>query len=128
MKLDRSTLTGAVEAVQEGDLERYEPLVVSLWPLVRAHVARSGAADGDLDDLVQEAFVQGWKKIRALREPARFRAWLLTIASNLVRDLARRRGREHKMIGEYRNHASPAAVEPAAPETAAAGRLWRPSP
>jgi RNA polymerase sigma factor (sigma-70 family) len=45
-------------------------------------------------DLVQESFIQAWKKIGQLREPTALRAWLLKIlinhASSLKRQLARK--------------------------------------
>ncbi|MGH7590813.1 MAG: RNA polymerase sigma factor [Gemmatimonadales bacterium] len=66
--------------------------------LVRRHtgpVARflhsSGADSADLDDLVQETFFRAFRRIDSWRGEAGFRAWLITIAGNLLRDQWRRR-------------------------------------
>ncbi|MGB7211799.1 MAG: sigma-70 family RNA polymerase sigma factor [Gemmatimonadales bacterium] len=66
--------------------------------LVRRHtsaVARflhsSGADSDELDDLVQEAFFRAFRRIDSWRGEAGFRAWLVTIAGNLLRDQWRRR-------------------------------------
>jgi RNA polymerase sigma-70 factor (ECF subfamily) len=57
-------------------------------------VARSFAdfdAD-DVDDVVQEAFVRGFRSLASLEDPARFGPWLLTITRNrALSRLARRR-------------------------------------
>jgi RNA polymerase sigma-70 factor (ECF subfamily) len=46
----------------------------------------------DVDDVVQESFVRAFRAIAKLNEPARFGAWLLTIARNrALSRLARRR-------------------------------------
>ena len=42
------------------------------------------------DDLAQETFFQGYKKVRTFRNDARFRTWLFSIATNLYRSETRR--------------------------------------
>lgn len=67
--------------------------------LVRRHaraVARFLAAAGareDVEDLVQEAFFRAFRHIATYRAGASFRTWVMTIASNALTDLRRRRGR-----------------------------------
>jgi RNA polymerase sigma-70 factor (ECF subfamily) len=57
--------------------------------------------DHDLaDDAVQAAWHRAWHKLRQLREPARVRAWLLTIAANEARQALRRRARLVRMPPE----------------------------
>jgi RNA polymerase sigma-70 factor (ECF subfamily) len=46
----------------------------------------------DIDDVVQESFVRAFRGLAALKDPARFAPWLLTIARNrALSRLARRR-------------------------------------
>lgn len=66
--------------------------------LVRRHAAAlgrylysCGAAASDVDDLVQEAFFRGFRRLESWRGDASFRGWLYTIGSNLLRDEHRRR-------------------------------------
>jgi RNA polymerase sigma-70 factor (ECF subfamily) len=67
--------------------------------LVRRHarsVARFLAAAGardETEDLVQEAFFRAFRHIERFRGGSSFRTWVMTIASNALTDLRRRRGR-----------------------------------
>lgn len=45
----------------------------------------------DVDDVLQDAFVQALGRLDSLREPARFGAWVARIAANLARTRLRRR-------------------------------------
>lgn len=44
-------------------------------------------------DAAQSAWVVAWSKLGSMREPSRLRAWLLSIAANEARQIARRRRR-----------------------------------
>ena len=51
-------------------------------------------ADFDLaDDAVQSAWLIAWRKLKGLRDPARLRPWLVSIAANEARQVLRRRRR-----------------------------------
>jgi RNA polymerase sigma-70 factor (ECF subfamily) len=52
---------------------------------VGAVVLRLGGRRGEVDDLVQEVFVEAARGIRTLREPQAVKGWLATIAVRLVR-------------------------------------------
>jgi RNA polymerase sigma-70 factor (ECF subfamily) len=52
---------------------------------VGAVVLRLGGRRGEVDDLVQEVFVEAARGIRHLREPDAVKGWLATIAVRLVR-------------------------------------------
>ncbi len=55
----------------------------------------SGAAPGEIDDLVQETFFRAFRRLDGWRGEAGFRSWLFTIASNLLKDEYRKhRGRK----------------------------------
>ena len=100
--MDEALLTRVIQAVQLGDRERFEPLVERFGPLVASHVRASGVKGQDLDDVVQQTFVRAWTKLPGLRDPRRFRGWLLTIASNLVRDFLGRRTREKARMSDLK--------------------------
>lgn len=51
-------------------------------------MVRTGAAD--CDDVVQEVFTLAWRRIGDLRDPGRFRSWLLQIARRAVIEHGRR--------------------------------------
>ena len=49
--------------------------------------------EGDARDATQETFIAAWRRIRELREPDKFDAWLQRIAVNSARMTLRARGR-----------------------------------
>jgi RNA polymerase sigma-70 factor (ECF subfamily) len=57
----------------------------------------SGAAWDETEDLVQETFFRAFRKLESWRGEASFRSWLLSIASNLLKDHFRRR-KKHEVI------------------------------
>lgn len=74
-----------VERALLGDAGAYD----ELYRRYRDRVARVAyVLLGDVDralDATQEAFLIGWRDLRRLREPERFRAWVTGIAVNLCR-------------------------------------------
>jgi len=68
-------------------VERYQTLISSLAYCATGNVSRS-------EDLAQETFVSAWKKLAELREPAKLRPWLCSIARSLISKEFRRQGRE----------------------------------
>lgn len=44
-------------------------------------------------DATQSAWVAAWLRLRSVRDPAKVRSWLLSIAANEARQILRRRGR-----------------------------------
>ena len=68
-------------------VERYQTLVSSLAYCATGNVSRS-------EDLAQETFVAAWKQLAELREPAKLRPWLCSIARSFISKEFRRQGRE----------------------------------
>ena len=59
---------------------------------VARFLAAAGAGE-ETEDLVQEAFFRAFRKIDTFRGDASFRAWVMTIGSNALKDLRRKHGR-----------------------------------
>lgn len=78
-----------VVAAQGGDTASFDALYRRHARTVRA-VLLGRATRDDVDDLVQEAFLAGWRQLLSLRDPAAFGGWMLTIARHLRIDHARR--------------------------------------
>jgi RNA polymerase sigma-70 factor (ECF subfamily) len=78
-----------VAAAQAGDRAAYGRLYDRFAPMVHglllARVPRS-----DLDDLVQDVFLQAMRRLRSLRNAEAFGGWLAAIARNRARDHWRR--------------------------------------
>lgn len=77
-----------------GSREAFGLLVVRYSRSVRAVCLARVGRTGDLDDLVQEAFLRAFQGLSRLEDPARFGAFLHRIAHNLCVDRLRRSGRE----------------------------------
>ena len=78
-----------VRQAQKGDLEAFQRLWVTCWPRMKrlaSHLCKDAA---QADDLVQAAFVQAWKALPTLKEPAAFSGWLRRILVNRTRDFWR---------------------------------------
>lgn len=78
-----------VELVRSGDLPAFEKLYRAHAPAVY-RVARRRLADPEgASDVVQETFARALASLERLREPERFRPWILSIARNAATDVAR---------------------------------------
>jgi len=109
-----------------GDLDAYGELVARYTAVAHRAAALSGAG-ADAEDVVQDAFVKAFRKLRTFRAGEPFKPWLLRIvvneASNLRRSLHRRGalalrtartgtvdGPENDVLGEERRDALLTAV------------------
>src|SRR6202046_2677863 len=85
-------------AISDGDLARLacdgDPVAVRLLaeryqPVARARAARLCLNPSDVDDIVQESFLQAFIALDRLRDPDRFAGWLGGIVLNSCRALRR---------------------------------------
>jgi RNA polymerase sigma-70 factor (ECF subfamily) len=85
--------------VSDGDLARlarggdpvaFRLLVERHQAMVRARARQLAPDPGDVDDIVQESFLQAFVALDRLRDPDRFAGWLAGIATNVCRSLHRR--------------------------------------
>jgi RNA polymerase sigma factor (sigma-70 family) len=93
---DRLTTAGEgddaalVRATLQGDTAAYARLFDRHARAVRT-TARGQVRDADaVDDAVQETFARALDRLEQLRDPTRFRPWLLSIARNAATDARRR--------------------------------------
>ncbi|MFE0733641.1 sigma-70 family RNA polymerase sigma factor [Streptomyces sp. NPDC058855] len=93
MHTDEHRTTALVEAARAGDPYAREELVRAYLPLVHNIVGRALDGHADTDDIVQETMVSALDGLPGLRDPARFRSWLVAIAMNGVRRRWRERQR-----------------------------------
>ncbi len=68
-------------------VEQYQSLICSLAYSTTGSLTQS-------EDLAQETFVIAWKQLRQLREPAKLRSWLCSIARSVISGAIRRQTRE----------------------------------
>jgi RNA polymerase sigma factor (sigma-70 family) len=84
-----------VRAAQGGDERALEELVAGHLPLVYNVIGRALNRHADVDDLVQETMIQVVRGLPGVREPARFRSWVVAIAYRQVQMHRRGATRRH---------------------------------
>jgi RNA polymerase sigma-70 factor (ECF subfamily) len=86
-----------VTRARTGDLDAYETLVARHTPFAHRTAVLLGAGD-DAEDVVQEAFVKAFRRLRLYRGDSSFRSWLLAIVANETRNLHRSRRRRDGLV------------------------------
>jgi len=75
-----------VNAARAGDKQAMDDLVAEYLPLVYNIVGRALNGHADVDDVVQETMLRVVHGLDGLRDPDRFRSWLVAIAVHQVAD------------------------------------------
>ncbi|MDX2055925.1 MAG: RNA polymerase sigma factor [Polyangiaceae bacterium] len=122
----RSAKDGASDAelvrqVQQGNEAAQAQLFYRHFSSVRGLVFRLVPNDRELEDLVQDTFVQAMESIASLRTPEAFSSWLRGIAIRVVRNRLRRRGiaRRLGLSGTDTSHDEVVLSREAPPDVAA---------
>ncbi len=85
-----------VERARGGDEQALSALYHAHAAYLAGVVYRMLGSDADLDDIVQETFIEGYKQLSAVREPAKLRSFFVTIA---VRRIHARLSFRYRMAG-----------------------------
>lgn len=100
---------GLVVRVQQGDERAFETLTVSDYPRL-FRVAHGVLGDRDsAEDATQQAFVDIWRDIRRLRDPAHYEGWSYRLLVRVCSKEAKRRPRwqtSDELLGERQPQAS----------------------
>ena len=78
-----------VRAVLDGDTAAFAALYDRYAPLVRAVCHDATRNVHDAQDLAQEVFLRGFRRLRSLRHPDRFAAWIIGITRHVCREWRR---------------------------------------
>jgi RNA polymerase sigma-70 factor (ECF subfamily) len=82
-----------VRDVLAGDRDAFRLLVRRYGSTLHGHALHMTASDDDAADLVQQALVKGFQKLRKCRDPERVGAWLFRILANMCKNYVRGRTR-----------------------------------
>src|SRR5260370_30621939 len=85
-----------VRQARDGDRTAFEELVRRTSRLVFARLYLETGDVHKSEDLLQDTLLAAYRALRQLEDPAGFRAWLLTIAQNMVVDAAPREARQKR--------------------------------
>ncbi|MGE0786954.1 MAG: RNA polymerase sigma factor [Sandaracinaceae bacterium] len=80
-----------VMATRHGDAWASDALFARYARLVHGLAFRLLGSDADVDDLVQDAFVEAFSNLHRLNEPSSFRSWLCSIVVRTAHKRLRRR-------------------------------------
>lgn len=83
-----------VEAVLAGRSELYRILVRRYQDVMYRHAVRMVGDGDEAADLVQKAFVKGFRKLDACHDPAKVGGWLFRICANMCKDYLKSRRRQ----------------------------------
>lgn len=72
-----------VSAALQGDTVAFDRLVLRFTAAVRAVVARRLRRDAEVDEVVQEVFLRGYRCLHQLQEASSFGGWICRIAARL---------------------------------------------
>jgi RNA polymerase sigma-70 factor (ECF subfamily) len=78
-----------VRDVLSGDRDAYRLLVRRYGEVLHGHALRMTGSPDEAADLVQKAYVKGFKKLGGCRDPERVGAWLFRILANMCKDHVR---------------------------------------
>jgi RNA polymerase sigma-70 factor (ECF subfamily) len=70
-------------AAQAGDPKALEQLLAIAHPDIRRYARRQCHASSALEDVVQEALIVLYRRVRIVRSPAALAAWLITVVTRL---------------------------------------------
>ena len=111
---DKGDLTALVLRASRGDEAAFAEIYQRHHAMVFQVSSRLVVNGADGADLTQEVFLKAWEKLPSLREPERFKSWLLRIVVNTAFNWRTRHQRERAALRQLpqpeRN--SPAAFEP----------------
>lgn len=100
VRMDRDD-HAAIQAVLAGDKEAYGALVVRHSHSLFRVAYRITGNEADAEDVVQEAFLRGYRKLEGFESRANFGTWIYRIAVHCALDrVKRRRGNEVARVGE----------------------------
>ena len=112
--LAETILSGAEDLLARargGDRAAFTELVERHHPEL---VRMAFAVTGDIDaarDAAQVAWIKAWQRLPTVREPARFRAWMIAITANEARQLVRaRRRRQMRELTPVDPEGEPASI------------------
>jgi RNA polymerase sigma factor (sigma-70 family) len=90
----RQQLSDLVQRCQQGDHTAFEAVFREFQPRLAYYFQRLNPVRQGTDDLIQEVWIKVLRKIRTLKDPQAFVAWLYRIARN---ELFTRTGRKPRL-------------------------------
>lgn len=90
-----------IEKAKKGDRDAFTKLIMDvendLYKIAKTRITN----EADIEDAIQETMIESYKSIKKLREPKKFKKWLITILINKCNRIYRKKSRKDISIDEY---------------------------
>jgi RNA polymerase sigma-70 factor, ECF subfamily len=110
--MNGNEITELVLRAQAGDRNAYGELVERFQPTVYAVALARLRNPSEAQELAQEVFLHGMRKLPQLRDVACFAGWLRQITVRMAINRVTRRGPLHKVEAEVLDHAEASGTSP----------------
>lgn len=104
---------GAIASAAAGDEVAFGRIVAGNHDHMRRVCRFITRDDGLAEDAVQAAWAIAWRKLGTLRDPTRLRPWLISVAANEAKRLAKRRRRRLEVEVAVDADERPGGTDPA---------------
>lgn len=91
----------SIQRARGGDTEAFGSIVEKYQPILAAMLHRFAISHADLEDLVQETFIKGWKALPDWKPQMPFAHWLRRIAVRTGLEYCRKRKRSKVVTMEH---------------------------
>lgn len=86
---------------KNGDIDAYTQLILNikndLYKIAKTRIIN----EDDIDDAIQETMIQSYKYIKSLKDPLKFKSWIITILINNCNKIYRKRQNCKELNEEY---------------------------
>ncbi len=93
-----------IKRAQNGDSTALSELLHEHYRFLYHYVLKITMDRGKAEDIVQDTMIRAIEKIRSFQAKGKFSTWLITIASRLIIDKARREKTEQRWLEQERQH------------------------
>ena len=83
-----------LESCAAGDTAAFESIVKEYQALICAITFSAVGQVEKSEELAHQAFINAWQRLDTLKELEKFKAWLISITRNVIRDWLRRQKRD----------------------------------
>ena len=90
-----------IKKAQKGDKNAFTDIILQirndLYKIAKTRISN----DDDIEDLIQDTMIETYKHIKKLREPEKFKMWVIKILVNKCNKLYKKKYRKDISIDEY---------------------------
>lgn len=86
---------------QKGDKEAFTQIIVSIKNDLYKIAKMKTTNEEDIQDIIQETMIDSYKHLKKLKEPTKFKAWIIKILINNCNKYYKREARQNEVYDRY---------------------------